>query len=1325
METNTNQPINQTPEQSTPSVQSSPELQTFVKEHKASRLRKLAFAVVAIALVGAGWFGYQSPELFRAAIIEQGAPTGAGNLYIPDYTAGPADEGLLALVADTTAIGGPTDVHSVQFTVEYTPTNALIFNENSIVFDDTTVFQGADLKSVTTTVPGEATFTFFSNAPVTIPAGVNNIAKLGVQIEPTIPTGTVIDMNVTGVDVVEPDATQIFVSSNLFTDITAGNITIASQDELQAFAAVANSNTTIEVFFSDFITNVGVPGDYTVTYEDSGINFLNVTNVELGAAQQSVILTTDPQTLDPLNPAANEPREYTIQVSGNIMSNTQGAPATDYNRVLVHGYVDSSVTSNAFVTTSGVNSSTELGLTFSEAVNAATVTPLNIGIKSVDGGVTEELTITNIEFDSTTQIRIQTEVQEAGRNYFVVFRGVEDTFGNLLGNHTPVQFLGFEAADVVVEQITPATLVSDVDTAFTVFGQSLDQITSVSLGTTDLTITAQSATSLDLEVLAGLEAGVYTLTLRTADNKVITQPNAVVIEEVVEPFTVVTDSSRATPNRVAPGSDTEVTFWVLVQDPVDLNSIDTVTINLEQINGDRAQVMEKDSGTQPQGQQWYVYTTTIDALVATSDEAYLLPVEVRKGNEVATGSVSLFVTKDIIQSVAPVIENIYFSPIAAPPDGTTPIKISAQVTDTDGADTVTSVVANLGPLGAGFIQLERLDVAGTANEQVTAWYSSDEFTIPSTTPAGSYTVDVTATDSTGEVGIATPTLEVSDTIAGPTISLDRSYFSPRQSVPRDEKTPFSIHVYVEDVDGLGDISNVIADFGIIGLPPVALERGAESGDTAKAGFFSAEGLTIPATSPLGVHQVEVIASDKGGNTGNVILQLDVTDEDTIGEAPFIKQDKGYTTPRVAINDGKTPLTLYAFIQDRDDDIESVIVNLSKVGQVGLETPSDFGAVVTDTEATDDPCNSGSKSIVCMKPSLKEGDEGQWFVLPDVTISSSTPPSSEPYLVDVIATDKFGKVGRGSIPVHVNDGVSFTNDVAPPAIQLAVSTSPTTIEVLFSEEMSANTIDDNNFTITNSRDVNDELRVISSTINATGTVVTLTTDTQEGGKQYLVSGSREITDAVGVPLAVGTANRSFFTGYEASTTPPVIEYVAAVSGNTFEVGFKNDIRPSSLTLAPVTGAQEQFRTSPFTSTSFNFEVNESGETSDELAVRGVTLVEPNKVHVHTDLQKSNQKYRIRMTDVESAAGVAPTVGVNKFVIGFNTRAVQQQAVSRSADLNGDGRVDFTDFTIFSAAYGTILEELGVNIEYTGNSDQGLSPINENPDATVPVTSDPTQ
>lgn len=1086
---------------------------------------------------------------------------------------------------------------------------------------------------------------------------------------------------------------------------------------LNVTTASAVSSTQVRVNFSENIDERDIDAtDFTITPA------LAVSGVTIDPGYQSVTLTAAAQTAGTV---------YSVVVSGSTTGvYAYGGNALGKTTAAFGGYGTSAAISSTTLSSVQATSGTTLRLTFSDAVDPTTVTPVNIKIQNSVG---TQLTITGVTQVNSSTYDLTTAKQTANTNYFVVMQGVKDVAGLAIGNAKVLNFLGFQLPSASVSTVLPRSIVNDEDTEVILAGQNLDSIATVSIGTTQVEITEQTSSALTILVPADFVQGSYDIKIVDDEGTSYTLPSGILISVPVIPFSVVSSESKAIPYKVPNDGTTKTKLWVLVRDPVSIANVSSVVVDLSQIGGMSTVEMQKDTGTQPQYGQWYTYEVAVPDTVATSSTPYLLPVEARKGSEVVSGTLGIMVTGDVYESVAPTIDQLYVSPLSVSPKSGDPIRISAQISDEDGADTIVSVVADMGSLGIGFVPLTAVDT-GTGKELVTKFFQSEEFTISSNVDEGDYTINVTALDDTGESTTQALTFTVSTTLTGPVINSTKSYLAPRKSVPNDGVTAFSIYAFVSDEDGVGDISSVTASFGILGLPPVSLQKAADTADTALSAWYSVEGLTVPKTSPTGVHNIEVTAEDSSGGVSNLILQLDVTYKDMIGDPPFIKEDESYTTPAVAINDGETPITIYAFVRDDDDDLDSVILNLSSIGQVGPEVGSGLTETgSTDSEVSSDGsggnCPTGSNVIVCMKPSVKEGKDGQWFILPGVTINKSTMPSSNPYEIDIIATDATGKTDRGKLSVSVNDGNSFTNDAGPPKMLVAVPTSSTTLEIQFNEELQASSISSSGkeFIITDKNNVNNKLAVVGATINATGTIVTLSTANQEPGKEYVVNASDGVKDALGSALVAGASNRKIFYGFKSSNQAPTIEYISATDIDTVEIEFRDNLLPSSLVLNAVTANQEPLD-STLRGRALNIEIVESGGTSEKLEVLGVEFGDSgNVIKVKTATQKPEQRYRMMIKGISAYDGTQPTVTLNKLFKGYDARIAQRRAASNLADLNNDGKVDFLDFTIFSSVYGTIYIN-STSAEQEASSVQasepsGGQPIPDTPDSTVPHTSEP--
>jgi len=1268
---------------------------------KSKGLKYLLIAVAVLAAGVIGYFGYTNPQLFTAEVKEsQLQPTVPQTtyLYIPAYDASPQDSGNIAIKTKNLILPFSENVVSMQFTVKWNPVNAMTFNENSIVFDNDTLFKSADLKSVNTNTAGQAVISFFSNTGATINANDQKVLKLAVGVNGA--AGSAISLSVDNVEVIKKVG-LVYSPSTQFTSIAADKINFVSQAKLRVLNAEALDDTHVLVRFSDLLKIVGGATDYDfaiplfVRWAVAGYGDPTFT----GYDQSTVILTTETQSAG---------RSYALEVQNlNVLGNTKGNLDNNYRKAFFEGYQSLDGVANSLVKLQSIDvkSSTELTLHFSGALKANTVTPINIII--MDTSATE-LPISKAEVGASNTVNLTTDSQTPDKNYFIKFSGLKDNANSLpIVNNRELNFFGYTVPSLNIIRLNPSTVINNVDQVIVVAGQNLDTVSSIRVGTTNVVISNQTAGALNFTVPKDFTAGIYDVTFTNRANETKTLDKALVVSTLTTPMHIVSEQSKSIPYRVAPNGTTNVKFWVLVEDPVAIANVDSVTIDLQQIGGSRTQEMAKDAGLQQRNTQFYTYTTTVSANTPTSRDPYHLPVEVKKGAETAHGTVDILVTNEVLQGVKPTVDQVYISPSTVPPNGETKVKISAKVSDQDGANTIASVVADLGPIGAGFVSLTRLDVAGAANQQITGWFESPEFTIPTTTREGSYNVTVTASDGTGGTGTGNLTVVVSSSVTGPRIDAARSYLSPRKSVPRDNKTTFAINTMITDPDGVSDIDSVNAYFGTLGLRPAALLRDPNASDAAKTALYSSQDLVIPTEAPIGVSEIQIVAADKSGATATLILQLDVTTKDTLGDAPMIFSAKSYTMPRVAINDGQTFITLYAFVRDDDNNLNTVVVNLGNIGQVGPESLGDLGSpnntpvAVTDTGT----CSTNSTTFVCMQPSFKEGSEGQWYILPNVTISKNTLPSSSPYKVEVIATDTTDKVSRGEIPVFVSSSTGYAAEKNPPEVVVAVPTAPGKVEVVFNKELSALTVSSSgsDFTITDKNNVNSKLNVIGATINSSGNIVTLTTDSQTEGKEYVLNASTKITDQAGMPLVSGQPSRAYFEGFTASAKQPVIYYVSAVGLDTVDVGFQENLRPSSVKLGNDLS-------------DYNFKIYESDNSANILKIKSVQFVDTgNSLEIVTEGMQSNTKYILQVNDIASSGGTELKSPIAKIFKSIKISAIRQAQVQNQADLNGDGRVDFIDFTMFSAVYGQVFD----------NTDSASEPsaIPSQPESIVPHTSVP--
>lgn len=427
-------------------------------------------------------------------------------------------------------------------------------------------------------------------------------------------------------------------------------------------------------------------------------------------------------------------------------------------------------------------------------------------------------------------------------------------------------------------------------------------------------------------------------------------------------------------------------------------------------------------------------------------------------------------------------------------------------------------------------------------------------------------------------------------------------------------------------------------------------------------------LTIKVKPALTPQAYDIVLSDQTNPAKTFSGLLTVTDAATVEtpetespDAPKIDLDRSYTNPAIVINDGKTPLTLYTFVEDAD--LKSVLVNLTNIGQVGTETEGTLGE-----EAEEDlkqiTCPTQSNVIVCMKPSIKEGG-GQWFILTDITVSESLETSQTPYEVEVMAIDEAGNTSSKMIPISIGSEA----DIATPRALVAVPTSETSLEILFSKEMDEASLlaTGEDFAINDSTQGETPLTISKATLDDSGKIVTLTTSKQQADTDYRLTISPELKDLAGKPLGETEDVELNFTGFVELKKAPVLDYLSPLDSSLVELEFQNDLKLSSLL-------------------DLKTKLYEADKPEKELKVKSVKLMSSKLIRLETETQIPERKYRVDLEGLTSYDGTTLPVAINRGFKGYNLPLVHQAASLQAADLDNNGTVDFADFTIFSSLYG---------------------------------------
>ena len=253
---------------------------------------------IALMTVITTYLVHTSPTLNMADLTDALDPVPAGaNLYMPNYTGGVGESGLLEIKSD---LGLAVPFDSFTFSLKYSPVNALIFQNNPIVFDSGTQFQDAAFQMTASPEDGKLIVTIILDAPITI-AATQTLFKLNTQLNAALPVGQVVD--VTFEDLALLDGVQQVPTPNM----PVGTITVQAQNELKALNAEAIDSTHVVIEFSDYLTNVGVPAEYiinpglVISAVESGTNYgysLYAVPEETGLTETRVI---DGLTLEIIN----------------------------------------------------------------------------------------------------------------------------------------------------------------------------------------------------------------------------------------------------------------------------------------------------------------------------------------------------------------------------------------------------------------------------------------------------------------------------------------------------------------------------------------------------------------------------------------------------------------------------------------------------------------------------------------------------------------------------------------------------------------------------------------------------------------------------------------------------------------------------------------------------------------------------------------------------------------------------------------------------------------------------------------------------------------
>jgi hypothetical protein len=919
-------------------------------------------------------------------------------------------------------------------------------------------------------------------------------------------------------------------------------------------------------------------------------------------------------------------------------------------------------------------------------------------------------------------------------NYFVIAENIRDMSQEKIGF-----FQAELQGETKVISINPVSIPLEGGT-MSISGENLQEIESITINNKNIDFSGVSNSEISLQVSAQLEAGNHDIQFLMKSGQTIMKQNFMSVEDQKVQIRVLSEESYALPQRVPNDGETKTILWALIEDPRGVGDINKVTLDLRPIGGKAiARMNGKDEDGQfmmVDNKRWFFLETTIPSFINTSEEARKINVtaEDPHGNK-AKGTISLVVTKNIKSSELPEIINARSTPEDVRVGET--LGLFVQVKDLDGVSDIDTVIADLSSIGLGpkilspisgeVVSSKKVEIPSSPvitgdpsqnpipaqvapknnqsssipQERITQWYGIEGIEISNTLDQNNYEIPFIVNDMSGGEGSFTLKVLINKG-AAPRIDSDRIQITPRSNVPNNGKDLFSVSSFISDEDGIEDITSVMLDTNEIGGIPIEMERQGEVRPGQKGATFIAKDLVVTEETRVGHKELIIYAYDAQGNQTKEDFDLDVTNENEQGDAASIDSTRSYTTPASIAPDEATKLSLNVFVEQHDFTITQVMADLSNIAKYTGE-PNDK-----------ESCLGATERIVCLKPGLQEGTRGQWYTLDNIVVLKTTQSSLEPYRIRVTAIDEKGKTGDGFIFLNVGDGILPTPQTGFPKVQMAISTAVNKVEVLFSNPINPKTVAPGAFKLSLADDTSSTLPITDVVLNSDATVATLFTGIQTTETFYTIFADAQI---LGLKEAQYTDNHADFVGFDKQPIPPQLTKVHATSSNLLEVVFSEGLKPSSV--------------DPF---GRDFQIFTNEQKPVRLKVHHAEFQDDNQtLRISTDAQQSGKRYTLRVKNIYSAAGVRvggnerarktakkEHFGIHKNFIGFKVQPKERQNIIESVDFDGNGKIDFVDFTIFSSVYGQNLN----NFTEKNKSEFQPTPLNSPPNALSPDTSEAT-
>lgn len=718
--------------------------------------------------------------------------------------------------------------------------------------------------------------------------------------------------------------------------------------------------------------------------------------------------------------------------------------------------------------------------------------------------------------------------------------------------------------------------------------------------------------------------------------------------------------SYASPARILNNWQMPTTLWTVISWINWVNDINRVTVDLRPIWWSPVAQMNRDTVV-----DWKIWFN-LDWVVAhptaqTWDDPVQLEITAEDTNWVkAYWTIYLYVTNNLILSAAPELDN----PSVIYDRENRQIDAFVKVTDDDWITDVQTVTVDLTSLWLWYQVLHSIDTISQEtvisestgdqsndlsqferNEKKTSVFRLESpLNVPSDKKIWKYNFVFSAYDKTWEE--ASIDYEFNYTWwSAPEFTRiydrnedddnDNQYvYLSRWKVPNDWYTSFDLSTTVKDEDGADDIVEVRADLTRIWWDVVILERQWSSTWTnVKSAIFTLKWITIPSHVTLWWHEFDMVAHDRQWNQTVARVEIKVTETDEQWKHIEVVSEKGYTQPPIA-QAWTWTVSLNVYVKNNWKEIKTVIAYLENIAkhvwgssysnsssQSGSTTSSwstQSGSLIVQQD--NDYCENQNDRIVCMEPSVKEWRIWQWFRLDDVQVLAETQPSTERYRIKVKAIEQWGAAIEWWTYITVGDWTLPVYDNGSPKLQMAISTSENSVQLVFSNPLEKDKIKSNYFKITNAEDIKDTVAVKSFTMSSDHTVVTLNTWDQIEWRRYTV-----VADAEKIWLKEDsfTDNHKEFIWFDKDAIAPQLYKIETLSSTHLALYFDQWITPSSIE-----------------KNADNFKIFTADEETKALRVLATEFADDNNkiLYLSTEDQVMNQDYILLVKNVVSAAWV---------------------------------------------------------------------------------------